>query len=677
MKKKLSESGFTLVETLGVLVILSIIMLIAIPSLSASTDEMSSSYYKNLEKLLLISAKDYYRDNRSLYPNQVGRRSSVSLDYLVRLKYIEQPKSTRKNNCTGYVEVSMDTSITWKTCLKCDDYQSDDETCDFSNTSGGSNVGSSDSNKSRFLSVPQLEYTVVRDNPFTPPFAELRYGDNTNYEVLRSDIGAIPGYIDTSRIGDYTLNYAFAGTSPIYVTVHVVDVTPPSSVTVSLTKESLSGEVYTTGWTNQDVYQSFNATDDEGGSGIKGYEYSFVNQPNNNSSWTLTTNSYITQKELLEKLGTSSKDFNQTVYVRAVDNHDNRGSVTSYSLSIDQTPPSCTSSGGVETWVNEQTISGTCSDTGSTCLGNVSFSIPGTTNDTVSPGEVSDQAGNKTTCPGVKVMVDKEIPSEVVVSFNGGGNTCSFKNDYDIRLSASDTVSSLDFYEIDTTGDGNSNLTTNGQFVPENGFSSHTVSFRAVDKAGNRGPWSSQYHIHQDTESPTMVRIEAKTTDGATYSSGTLVNQAVKITGVGEDNIGVTGYLYSLDGVTWSTLTDSVTFENMDGTIHVKALDEAGNRSSNEETIHIHSDTIGPSIRVTEEDSTQMKFLVTDDNFASVSVTVSKDGVTNTDKSISNYTSNEFLLSFEEEGDWLIHVRAVDGASNITEQDFHKIISTL
>lgn len=670
-----NQKGFTLVETLGVIVILSIIMLIAVPAITASTGQMSSSYYQNLEKLVLISAKDYYRDNRSLYPNQLGRKSTVGIDHLVKLKYMEQPKSTKKNDCIGYVEVSMEDKIQWKTCLKCDNYESD-ATCDFEHTTTGSNVESSTGSKTRYLFLTQTEYTVVRGNPFTPPFAELRYGDATNYEILRSDIGAIPGYVDTSRIGDYTINYAFAGTTPIPVIVHVVDVTPPSAVEVVMREDGMSGTIYTSGWTNHDIYQIFHATDDDGGSGLKGYEYSLENQPNNNGSWTLIHGSYITQKELLENLGTASLDFNQTVYVRAVDNHDNRGPVASYTLSVDQTPPSCTSSGGVENWVKEQTISGSCSDTGSGCVGDIHFEIPNTSNDFMSPGDIYDIAGNKTTCPSVSVKVDKEPPSEVVVSFNGGGNTCSFKNDYDIRLSATDSHSGMAYYEVDVNEDGQSDFTSDGHFVPENGFSSHNVSFRAVDQAGNRGPWSSGVHIHQDTEKPVMTEVRLSTEDGGSYTSGTWTNKRVKITGIASDNIRVQGYLYSTDQVTWNPLNDSVFFENINTTIYVKAVDQASNVSDNQKEVVISSDTTPPTIIVSEESSSHMKFVIDDVHFSSLSLTVSKDSVVDDSKTVSNHTSKEISVSFDDAGDWTVHVVAVDIAGNIVEQDFHKIIST-
>ena len=68
---------------------------------------------------------------------------------------------------------------------------------------------------------------------------------------------------------------------------------------------------------------------------------------------------------------------------------------------IDQTPPSCTSSGGSGDWTNNsRTLVGTCSDGESGCKENVSWLINWQGNwSNLSPGTVYDNAGNSTACP--------------------------------------------------------------------------------------------------------------------------------------------------------------------------------------------------------------------------------------------------------------------------------------
>lgn len=57
-------------------------------------------------------------------------------------------------------------------------------------------------------------------------------------------------------------------------------------------------------------------------------------------------------------------------------------------------------------------------------------------------------------------------------------------------------MSGVAYYEIDSTGDGNANKTTNSNFIPEDGYDSCSNRFRAVDKVGNKGTWTENVHIH-------------------------------------------------------------------------------------------------------------------------------------------------------------------------------------
>lgn len=322
----MNKKAFTLTETLGVIVILSIIALIAIPALTTSQGKSDAAYYENLKNLVTIAGKDYFSDHRTLLPANKGSTNFVKLETLTKLDYIEQPVSTKKNACIGYVQVTKADRFDYLTCLKCDDYISDSR-CDFENGGGGSTVAD------EYLTVSPTYFEVGYGDPFNPPYAQYY----SNGELVRSDIGANPAYIDTTVLTTYTLNYYYRNANPVSIQVKVIDDIPPSKVNVVMRKDSIIGGIYTSGWTSSNIYQIFTATDNE--SGIKGYEYSFVNQPNNNAVWTFTNKNTITQTDLIKKLGSGGTDISKTVYVRAVDNFENRGPVSSYSLSVDQTKP--------------------------------------------------------------------------------------------------------------------------------------------------------------------------------------------------------------------------------------------------------------------------------------------------------------------------------------------------
>ena len=111
---------------------------------------------------------------------------------------------------------------------------------------------------------------------------------------------------------------------------------------------------------------------------------------------------------------------------------------SSYTVKLDRSGPKCVSSGGSSSWSRGPvTIVGTCSDSGSGCTGNASKVFSGDTNTTTaSPGIVSDELGNTTTCPANQtVRIDKTAPSCGAIT---GQSTTWTKNDRTIAVACSD-----------------------------------------------------------------------------------------------------------------------------------------------------------------------------------------------------------------------------------------------
>ena len=323
-----NQRGFTLIELLAVIVILAILTFVALPAVSLFQNQTEESYYTSLERTVLFAGRNYYSDRMTLLPREIGDESRVLLDDLVRFDYLEQPLSTAGNACIGSVGVKKtDRNFEYDVCLKCDGYINN-ESCNFD---GSVDDGGTESD---YLTLDHTYFEVGRGEPFVPEYAKYYH----NGELVKSDIAPNPSWIDTSVLETYTLTYTYKNLS-ITATVKVVDTTPPSATVVEMRKGSLDGVVYTSGWANQDVYQIYSSSDDEGGSGIKGYAVSLVNRPSDSTSWTLIQGNYITQKDLVTMQGRSGTDFNGTVYVWVVDQYDNFGPVTSYQVSVDQTAP--------------------------------------------------------------------------------------------------------------------------------------------------------------------------------------------------------------------------------------------------------------------------------------------------------------------------------------------------
>ena len=106
---------------------------------------------------------------------------------------------------------------------------------------------------------------------------------------------------------------------------------------------------------------------------------------------------------------------------------DKAGNKVTYKIyaNIDKTDPSCLSSYSKPSnyngsWTNKDVILiGECSDSGSGCKSNAKETITTDTNGNVSPGIVSDNAGNTVTCASKEVKVDKTEPN----CKSSGGNS--------------------------------------------------------------------------------------------------------------------------------------------------------------------------------------------------------------------------------------------------------------
>ena len=106
---------------------------------------------------------------------------------------------------------------------------------------------------------------------------------------------------------------------------------------------------------------------------------------------------------------------------------DKAGNKVTYKIyaNIDKTDPSCLSSYSKPSnyngsWTNKDVILiGECSDSGSGCKSNAKKTITTDTNGNVSPGIVSDNAGNTVTCASKEVKVDKTEPN----CKSSGGNS--------------------------------------------------------------------------------------------------------------------------------------------------------------------------------------------------------------------------------------------------------------
>ncbi len=146
--------------------------------------------------------------------------------------------------------------------------------------------------------------------------------------------------------------------------------------------------------------------------------------------------------------GSFSNTYSSTTKTSNIQIRDKAGNTRNCPVNVyvDTTPPSCTSSGGTSSFVwGPVTIKGTCSDSDSGCVANVSKTFDDAYLDTsVSPGTVRDYAGNEKVCPNQTVKLNKtpDKPSIYNPSYGHWRN-------YSITLSISTTTPSnrIDHWE--------------------------------------------------------------------------------------------------------------------------------------------------------------------------------------------------------------------------------------
>lgn len=149
-------------------------------------------------------------------------------------------------------------------------------------------------------------------------------------------------------------------------------------------------------------------------------------------------------------------------------------------VKIDKTPPTCVSSGGSTSWTNQNvTIVGTCSDSGSGCVENVSKLYETSTSMNITnagPGTVYDRAGNSTVCPNDQtVRIDKVAPTYTITP-SGTRYGSGYQSGLVVSVSCSDAHSGI------ASGSQSQTFTTRGN---------HSVSGTCIDNVGNRVNYSS------------------------------------------------------------------------------------------------------------------------------------------------------------------------------------------
>lgn len=125
------KKGFTLVELLGVIVVLAIIASLTIVTISNVTSDSRKSLYKNFEANLESAGRHYIIENPDKIPS-INTNLKLTYQELEELDLIDTMKDTNGEICKdSYVTITrnpdkeINLDIDYNACLICSNYKSE------------------------------------------------------------------------------------------------------------------------------------------------------------------------------------------------------------------------------------------------------------------------------------------------------------------------------------------------------------------------------------------------------------------------------------------------------------------------------------------------------------------------------------------------------------------------
>ncbi len=107
MTKK--DKGFTLVEILGVVILLGLVALIIIPFYDKYVNEARNDSYQIQVDNICLSAKAWAGDNLLLLPQEEGEKKEITLGELMDSGYVEldivNPKTKKRFSRDSIIEI--------------------------------------------------------------------------------------------------------------------------------------------------------------------------------------------------------------------------------------------------------------------------------------------------------------------------------------------------------------------------------------------------------------------------------------------------------------------------------------------------------------------------------------------------------------------------------------------
>ena len=533
------RKAFTLIELMGVLVIIGILTVILVPVINNTIKNNKQNLHDKQIELIKVAAQNLATDNTYILPEEDGDEIYITLGQLRAMGYAEETiidPLTNKNFPDNLIVMII---------KKGNDY-------DYKINLDGEGITTS---SKIIVGEPSRKYIKEGGNAHyiitVKPNSETEEEKNKNTLGYYTNIGK--ENIKLLGVGetDEKVRYKLDGSNGLYkltvlggekegdlyfslnniknyegkeidVSTTNNDINSNKKIIVDNTAPQISFTTNGTSVWAKSVTTKIQVTDNNGNDALDNSTYKYVYSLSNKEEQDLT-NSYNLSDEVIK----NKDDGEYYLVARACDKAGNCKTEVSNKFLVDNTPPTCNWSGENTTWTqNAQTITLTGIDNHKMNSSKTTYTktynqsgIELSTDNLSS--EIEDEAGNVTKCSkAVNVYYDTKKPVITSVDNPTNGNWVNYN--FSVKLNTTENGSGLkNVYYSYTSNAGwiEENATINGNIVTSTSFEAErnqVAYFKVCDGAGNCSDQNST-QIRIDKTAPSVSKIENCPTD-ATYN---------------------------------------------------------------------------------------------------------------------------------------------------------------
>ena len=678
------RKAFTLIELMGVLVIIGILTVILIPVINNTIKNNREELYNKQLSLIKLSAKNLASDNEYILPEEEGEEIYVTLGQLRAMGYAEEtiinPK-TKENFPDNLVVMIIKVGKDY-------DY---DIILDGGETLTTSGIIVYNPSKTYIKKGSRSSYIITAKTKTQVDLDTMEYYvDVTKSNIVLQGVGETDSSVKYKLDGNkglYKLTvvggekegylyFNFVGLKDVEgkeidtttINRDINNVSNNKQIMVDNTAPVINFTTNGTSVWAKSVGTKITVTDNSGSNSLDSSTYKYLYSLSSSQTQVLK-NTY----NLTSTVSQTSGDGEYYLIAQACDKAGNCARKTSNKFLVDNTAPTCNWSGENSTWsASAQTIKLTGTDNHKMNSSKTSYtktynqSGVELATDSLSY-EIEDEAGNKRTCSKtVSVYYDTKKPSITYV--NNESNEEWTNKDFKVSLTVTEDGSGIgeeQYSYQSNTGWTKDNATISGNTVTTSNFSAERdqlAYIRVCDKVGNCSSQVST-RIRIDKTAPVITNVNNK-------SGGNWTNENFQViltvtengSGIDEEQYSYqsnTGWTKDSATISGNTVTTAYFSKERNQLAYIRVCDKAGNCSSQVST-QIRIDKTKPSI------SASVGSCSGDKRTISIKATDSSSGISGYAITTSSSTPSSFSSS--SSGSYsagTYYVWAKDNAGNI------------